>query len=348
MNADSPVPPLLVLVTGPPASGKSTVAEALARRLGASVLGWDWAMAALTGFETVWSSIQALEGLEYRQVGWSLVWSLAEAQLRAGRSVVLDGVARDPEVTGTLALAQRVGAEAHVVALACSDAAERRRRVEGRRRNIPGWYELTLQHVEDSHGRWQVPAGVELVIDTATNSDPDELAGRLVASWDDRRMVERHGCDLCARIERAERGENPFAVARTAMGYVMLADVQYYEGYTVFVAKRCVAELHQLPGAERDVFLHEMALVAEAVIHAFKPRKLNHELLGNGAPHLHWHLFPRHTDDARPRVPVWNDPGFLDALERGPEDAARITALKPRLLAALTQRGLSIENCFEG
>ena len=58
------------------------------------MLGWDWAMGALTGFPTVWSSIQALDGPAYRRVGWSVLWSLAEAQLRAGRSVVLDGVAR--------------------------------------------------------------------------------------------------------------------------------------------------------------------------------------------------------------------------------------------------------------
>src|ERR1700730_6799228 len=97
-------------------------------------------------------------------------------------------------------------------------------------------------------------------------------------------------CDLCERIARAERGDNPFSVVRTATGYVNLADIQYHEGYTVFVAKRCVPELHELPDTVRDQFLREMALVAEAVFEAFEPNKLNYELLGNGAPHLHWHL----------------------------------------------------------
>jgi len=154
-------------------------------------------------------------------------------------------------------------------------------------------------------------------------------------------------CDLCTRIERAERGENPFAVARTATGYVNLADVQYHEGYSVFVSKRCVSELHELPGAERDQFLHEMALVAEAVFEAFQPRKLNYELLGNGAPHLHWHLFPRHTTDARPSGPVWKDAGFLEALEGGPEDPEHIAKLKARLVRSLMDRDLDIERCFE-
>src|SRR5262245_17128324 len=86
-------------------------------------------------------------------------------------------------------------------------------------------------------------------------------------------------CDLCARIARTERGENPFTVARTTTGYVNLADVQYHEGYTIFVAKRCVNELHELPALERDAYLHEMAVVSEAVFEAFRPRKLNHDLL---------------------------------------------------------------------
>lgn len=154
-------------------------------------------------------------------------------------------------------------------------------------------------------------------------------------------------CDLCARVERTERRENPFAVVRTVTGYVHLADVQYHEGYTIFVAKRCVNELHELPDAERDLYLHEMALVAEAVIHAFRPRKLNYELLGNGAPHLHWHLFPRHADDPRPRGPVWEDPSFLHALEAGvtstPEQLAE---LRTRLGSALDATGISIERRF--
>jgi diadenosine tetraphosphate (Ap4A) HIT family hydrolase len=58
-------------------------------------------------------------------------------------------------------------------------------------------------------------------------------------------------CDLCARIERAERGENPFTLVRTATGYVNLADVQYHEGYTIFVAKQCANELHELRDGRR-------------------------------------------------------------------------------------------------
>jgi diadenosine tetraphosphate (Ap4A) HIT family hydrolase len=154
-------------------------------------------------------------------------------------------------------------------------------------------------------------------------------------------------CDLCDRIERAELGENPFALIRTTTGYVNLADVQYHEGYTIFVAKRCVNELHELTPAERDAHLHEMAVVAEAVFRAFRPRKLNYELLGNGAPHVHWHLFPRHADDAHPRGPVWEDPGFLRALDEGAgPDPKRLAALRALLVEALDESDLTIERRF--
>jgi diadenosine tetraphosphate (Ap4A) HIT family hydrolase len=154
-------------------------------------------------------------------------------------------------------------------------------------------------------------------------------------------------CDLCERIGRAERGENPFAVVRTATGYVNLADVQYHEGYTIFVAKRCANELHELPAAERDVHVREMAIVAEAVFTAFRPKKLNYELLGNGTPHVHWHLFPRHADDLEPRSPVWTDPAFLRALEDGEKPAPqRLAQLRARLLAALDETDLVIERRF--
>jgi diadenosine tetraphosphate (Ap4A) HIT family hydrolase len=108
-----------------------------------------------------------------------------------------------------------------------------------------------------------------------------------------------------------------------------------------------VNELHELPVDDRDAYLREMAAVAEAVFKAFEPRKLNYELLGNGAPHLHWHLFPRHADDPSPTGPVWGDPGFGHALADGatptPEQLAR---LRRCLLAALEDTNLSIERRY--
>ena len=65
------------------------------------------------------------------------------------------------------------------------------------------------------------------------------------------------------------------------------------------------AELHFLETEFKLKYLEEMALVAEAVYNAFRPQKLNYELLGNGETHLHWHIFPRNEGDMPEKGPVW-------------------------------------------
>ncbi len=48
-----------------------------------------------------------------------------------------------------------------------------------------------------------------------------------------------------------------------------------------------------------------MSIVAEAVFNIYKPDKMNYELLGNGVPHLHWHLVPRVAGDTPKKGPIW-------------------------------------------
>jgi predicted kinase len=88
-----PAAPRAVLVTGAPATGKSTLAAALAPRLGAAVLDLDVATGPLTA--VVAGLIGArdladprLAGLT-REARYETLFALAEANLRAGLSVVL-------------------------------------------------------------------------------------------------------------------------------------------------------------------------------------------------------------------------------------------------------------------
>ena len=113
------------------------------------------------------------------------------------------------------------------------------------------------------------------------------------------------GCLICERIGQIERGENPYFVCALSTGYVVLGDHQRFEGYTLFLCKRHVTELYQLPWGFRTRFLQEMSLVAEAVAAVYRPEKMNYELLGNGDTHLHWHLFPRVSGDTPQPGPVW-------------------------------------------
>ena len=137
-------------------------------------------------------------------------------------------------------------------------------------------------------------------------------------------------CEICRRIERMTP-DDPYLVAELATGYAVLADNQHIPGYTIFLAKTCVAELHDLAPDPRRRFLEEMALVAEAVFRAFAPRKLNYELLGNSVPHLHWHLIPRYAEDPNPQWPVWSNDEFLRAPRVTPIDPAQFTDRRTRL-----------------
>jgi predicted kinase len=156
---------LLVLITGLPATGKSTIAEQAGRALGAPVLGHDWAMSGLRPHPEIQEALDAMGLRGHRGVGWSLLWALARSQLRVGSSVVLDGVARGPEVEGTRRVAREEGAQSFVVLTTCHDADLHRSRVEGRRRLIPNWYELDWDHVERARASWVPPDDVDLVLE---------------------------------------------------------------------------------------------------------------------------------------------------------------------------------------
>ena len=155
-------------------------------------------------------------------------------------------------------------------------------------------------------------------------------------------------CPACERNQAADRGEDPWAVARLTTGYVKLHEIRYFRGYTFFVAKDCVAELHELEVGNRDAHLAEMAEVAHAVAEAFQPQKLNYEALGNSVRHLHWHLVPRRSDDPRPWGPVWEDLEFLRAVWTGAPryDESERDELREALFRALRRRPVRIEQSY--
>jgi len=171
---------LVVLITGLPGSGKSTMAEVAGRALGAPVIGHDWVMSGLRPFPEVQDALGSMGTRGHRGVGWALLWALARSQLRLGCSVVLDGVARDPEVAGTRVLAAEEGAESLVVMTTCRDAGLHRAHVEGRRRHIPNWYELDWEHVEASRSSWVPPGGADLVLDAGVPAEENAERLRLL------------------------------------------------------------------------------------------------------------------------------------------------------------------------
>lgn len=114
------------------------------------------------------------------------------------------------------------------------------------------------------------------------------------------------GCGICAWIDEVKVNPN-YLIKELSTGYAVLSKYQYehYRGYTVFLCKQHVGELHELENNFKLTFLKEMSQVAEAVFKAFKSDKLNYEMLGNTEPHLHWHLFPRYKSDPNFSRPIW-------------------------------------------
>jgi diadenosine tetraphosphate (Ap4A) HIT family hydrolase len=115
-------------------------------------------------------------------------------------------------------------------------------------------------------------------------------------------------CLICDRIALIRKNANKYFVAEMETGFIVLGDHQLFRGYSLFLSKEHKQELHQLEPDFRKLFLWEMSEVARAVFNAFKPRKMNYELLGNTDHHMHWHLFPRHENDPLPNRTVWNIP----------------------------------------
>lgn len=102
-------------------------------------------------------------------------------------------------------------------------------------------------------------------------------------------------CKMCAGQETIK--DNPYYIMELETGYVVLGWFQRFKGYTVFQCKQHGPELFDLEEDFRVKHLYEMSIVAQAVSQVFHPDKMNYELLGNGCPHIHWHLYPRTKGD---------------------------------------------------
>ncbi|MFR7239557.1 HIT family protein, partial [Streptococcus pneumoniae] len=53
-------------------------------------------------------------------------------------------------------------------------------------------------------------------------------------------------CLICQRIDLIKKEENPYFVKELETGYLVIGDHQYFAGYSLFLAKEHVTELHHL------------------------------------------------------------------------------------------------------
>ena len=157
MNDRMEQTPKIIIVGGIPGTGKTTISKALSEKAGISVYNKDKLEAAVVR--------RGLAGkYTLNGVGYELLAELALGEIEYNRSVILDCIAsatRVSEFWGGL-----LAHEIRFIECVCSDEALHKERLESRKRNIPGWYELTWKEVASIKTSYQPFSENSLVLDS--------------------------------------------------------------------------------------------------------------------------------------------------------------------------------------
>ncbi|MEV1130836.1 ATP-binding protein [Agromyces sp. NPDC049794] len=145
----------LVVMAGLPGAGKSTIAEIVGARLGATVVSVDPIESAILR-----AGIDADQptGL----AAYLVAEQIAEKELESGRTVIVDAVnAAEAARLQWRDLADRTEVRLRVIEVVCSDERLHRERLEKRERRLPHLDETTWRAVEQSlegYAAWTGPS----------------------------------------------------------------------------------------------------------------------------------------------------------------------------------------------
>ena len=139
-------------------------------------------------------------------------------------------------------------------------------------------------------------------------------------------MTRVAGCELCELSAPTVVDNDKFAV--------ILVDDANYPGFARVIWKDHVREVSDLADADRLLLNDAVYKLELAVRDVMQPLKVNVASLGNVVPHLHWHVIPRHADDAHFPAPVWAQ------AQRTTDEAVLVArrALVPQLAEAIARR----------
>jgi predicted kinase len=167
--------PMLVVVGGLPATGKTTVSRAAAGRIGAAHLRIDTIEQAISEFAARETSYEGLHRAVNYGLGYDVTYAVARDLLRQGLHVFAECV--NPLKFTREAwrnVAETTGAHLFEVELVCSDPTEHERRATTRTVDIPGLVPPTWTEIlEREYEPWDRP---HIVLDTAGVPAEDTIA----------------------------------------------------------------------------------------------------------------------------------------------------------------------------
>ena len=157
----------LILVSGLPGSGKTTVADGLSRSLSIPVFSIDPIEAAM------WRN-----GIARDQTGvaaYEVAAALADEQLRLGHSVIVDAVNPiEAPRQGWRNLAAKYRADLKIIECVCVNETTHRQRIEARIRNIEGMPEIPWSRVLERRAEYEPWTDERLTLDTS-DGPPEQL-----------------------------------------------------------------------------------------------------------------------------------------------------------------------------
>ena len=135
-------------------------------------------------------------------------------------------------------------------------------------------------------------------------------------------------CDLCT-------GPGGRLIHDDVRLRVVVVDELDYPGFVRVVWNQHVREMTDLSDDERSHLMRTVFRVEAVQRDVMRPVKMNVASLGNLTPHVHWHLVPRHEDDAHFPRPIWAERSRTTAAEVLETRHARVPALEQALAEAL-------------
>jgi diadenosine tetraphosphate (Ap4A) HIT family hydrolase len=139
-----------------------------------------------------------------------------------------------------------------------------------------------------------------------------------------------------ALVAAARRGD-PQLITKLASGWAMFGGRQFVKGYTLLLPDPLVSDLNSLTAHARAQFLHDMALMGDALLKVTAAVRINYAIFGNLEPALHAHIVPRYADE--PPAMRTQHPWAYDWSAAPPFDPADCGELAAALRGELARRG---------